>query len=87
MKHDQWLDLVDRKTGQQAQGRVRLMLQWVYSKVKYLQEYLKKWDETLEADAKDKEAIESFINQLESPFGFFEALQTEYFESEENKGD
>lgn len=50
MKHDQWIELFDKKTGEKVQGRIRLMLQWVFSKVKYLQEYLKKWDDTLDAD-------------------------------------
>jgi hypothetical protein len=44
---------------------------------------LKKWDETLDADARDKEAIETFIKQLESPFGYFDALRVEYGETEE----
>jgi Ca2+-dependent lipid-binding protein len=32
MKKDDWFTLTD-KTGKPAQGRVRLMLQWVYSRV------------------------------------------------------
>ena len=80
MKHDQWLDLVDEK-GQPTQGRVRLMLQWVYSKVDYFKDYLEKWDVTLENDISEKDQIEKFIKQLESPFGFLEnaaeAFQTE----------
>jgi hypothetical protein len=71
MKHDQWLDLVDEK-GQPTQGRVRLMLQWVYSKVDYFKDYLEKWDVTLENDISEKDQIEKFIKQLESPFGFLE---------------
>ena len=77
MKHDQWLELIDRATGQPSQGRIRLMLQWVYSKVQYFSEYLSKWDDTLNKDFEDKDQIEKFIKQLESPFGFFEQLRTE----------
>jgi Ca2+-dependent lipid-binding protein len=72
MKHDQWIDLRDEQ-GQPSQGRIRLMLQWVYSKVQYFSEYLSKWDETLAKDIDEKEQIERFIKQLESPFGFLEA--------------
>jgi len=54
MKHDSWFDLSD-KDGGPYQGRVRLMLQWVYSKVQYFSEYLSKWDETLLKDIEEKE--------------------------------
>jgi hypothetical protein len=37
------------------------MLQWVYSKVQYFNEYLSKWDETLIKDIEEKEQIEKFI--------------------------
>jgi Ca2+-dependent lipid-binding protein len=32
MKHEKWLELIDSATGQPSQGRIRLILQWVYSK-------------------------------------------------------
>ena len=48
------------------------MLQWVYSKVQYFNEYLSKWDETLIKDIEEKEQIEKFIKQLENPFGFLD---------------
>ena len=54
MKHDLWFDLSD-KQGNPFSGRVRLMIQWVYSKVQYLSEYLSKWDETLVKDIEEKE--------------------------------
>jgi hypothetical protein len=69
MKHDLWFDLED-KAGNKNNGRVRLMLQWVYSKVQYFEKYLMKWEQTLLEDVKEREAIEGFIQQLESPFGF-----------------
>ena len=71
MKHDQWCDLTD-KNGKAEKGRIRLMLQWVYSKEKYFKEYLEKWDDTLEKDIEEKDMIEKFIKQLENPFGFLD---------------
>jgi len=47
MKHDTWYDLHEKDRQIVMQGRIRLMLQWVYSKVQYFSEYLQKWDETL----------------------------------------
>ena len=50
------------------------MIQFVYSKVKYFEDYLVRWDETLRHDAELKEQVENFIRQLETPFGFLNAL-------------
>ena len=54
----------------QGNGKVRVMVQWVYSKEKYFDNYLVKWDQTLFEDVKEKEAIDGFVLSLESPFGF-----------------
>ena len=63
------------------------MLQWVYSKVQYFSEYLSKWDDTLSKDIEEKDQIEKFIKNLESPFGFLDNLITEIGETEENEKD
>lgn len=81
MKHDQWLDLKD-ENGQPSQGRIRLMLQWVYSKVQYFTEYLSKWDDTLQKDIDEKDQIEKFIKQLDSPFGFLDNMQNQVTDSD-----
>jgi len=60
MKHDLWFDLTD-ESGNQSQGRIRLMLHWVYSRVQYFSEYLSKWDETLYKDSQEMEQIEGFL--------------------------
>lgn len=60
MKHDSWFDLTE-ENGMQSQGRIRLMLQWVYSKVQYFSEYLSKWDETLLKDIDEKDQVERFL--------------------------
>ena len=74
MKHDSWFDLTDDQ-GRQSQGRIRLMLHWVYSRVQYFNEYLSKWDETLIKDIEEKDMIERFVKQLENPFGFLDTLK------------
>lgn len=51
------------------------MLQWIYSKVQYFTEYLQKWDDTLQKDIDEKDQIERFIKQLDSPFGFLDSVQ------------
>lgn len=54
MKHDLWYELYE-KDGNPNGGRIRLMLQWVHSKIQYFTEYLNKWDETLIKDIEEKE--------------------------------
>ena len=83
MKHDSWFDLTD-ESGQQSQGRIRLMLQWVYSKVQYFSEYLSKWDETLGKDIEEKEQIEKFLKQLENPFGFLDNIKEEAMDTDDD---
>jgi hypothetical protein len=61
------------------------MLHWVYSKVKYFEEYLMRWDDTLIKDINEKELIESYIKNLESPFGFLETLETQRREDQEDE--
>jgi hypothetical protein len=41
MKHDEWFELSDERD--KVQGRVRLMLQWIYSQQKYLEQHLEQW--------------------------------------------
>lgn len=60
MKHDNWYPL-NNKDGEEHKGRIRLMLQWVYSKTQYFSEYLMKWDETLYKDVEEKKRIEMFL--------------------------
>ncbi len=86
MKHDLWIDLID-KEGNPASGRIRLMLQWVYSKVQYFTNYLDKWDETLRRDIEEHEQIDKYLKQLESPFGFLDTMKMEAIEDSDDEED
>ena len=63
------------------------MLQWVYSKVQYFSEYLSKWDETLTKDIEEKEQIERFLKQLDSPFGFLDTMKQYAEETDDGDDD
>jgi hypothetical protein len=67
MKHDLWFDLTDR-AGNPDSGRIRLMLQWTYSKNRLFFEYLRIYDAILMEDIDNKEQIEKTIKYLEKPF-------------------
>ena len=53
--------------------------------MQYFNEYLSKWDETLVKDIEEKEQIEKFIKQLESPFGFLDQMAIEVYESDDEE--
>ncbi len=84
MKHDMWYELCEKDRDIIFQGRVRLMLQWVYSKIQYFSEYLTKWDETLVRDCEEKERIEIYLKQMESPFGFLDQMVGELLEDDDD---
>ena len=84
LKHDIWVELVDKKTLKKTGGRLRLMIQFVHSKVKYFEDYLARWDNTLREDAELKVQVEGFIRQLETPFGFLNTLMDEAPVNNEN---
>jgi hypothetical protein len=45
-KHDCWFELRNRD-GSAGKGRIRLIIQWIYSKVLFYSENLLKYDDTL----------------------------------------
>lgn len=46
------------------------MIQWVYSKVQYFEEYISKWYETLIKEGDVKDELELVLRQLDGPLGF-----------------
>jgi len=73
VKKDLWFNLKQRN-GADKQGRIRLMLHWVWSKVAYFEFYVNQWDQALIEDVEEKEQIEGYLKQLQSPFGFLEIV-------------
>jgi len=61
------------------------MVQWVYSKVQYFEEYLAKWEDTLNADEIEKNEVEKYLKQLDNPFGFLDTMQHEATENDEEE--
>ena len=52
MKHEDWFALFKDQTTQQ--GKLRLVTQWIHSKVLFLTDVLTRWEETLMADQEEK---------------------------------
>ena len=58
MKHEEWYPLY---LNGQENGKIRLVTQWIHSKVLFLTDVLRRWEETLAADAEEKARLESLL--------------------------
>jgi len=75
MKHDFYLDIKDLSG--KPTGRVHLGLAWVYSRVKYYQDIIWQWENTLNYDKLQLQKLEDRLQNLRSPFGFLMAESDE----------
>eukprot|EP01017_Pseudomicrothorax_dubius_P009259 TRINITY_DN13114_c0_g1_i10.p1 TRINITY_DN13114_c0_g1~~TRINITY_DN13114_c0_g1_i10.p1 ORF type:complete len:388 (-),score=37.13 TRINITY_DN13114_c0_g1_i10:119-1282(-) len=66
-KIDEWHDLLDRK-GIPSRARIRLALQWIYSKAKYMGEIVKKWEEYIKLQDDEKQDHVRSLEGLQEPF-------------------
>eukprot|EP01017_Pseudomicrothorax_dubius_P014260 TRINITY_DN1667_c0_g1_i2.p1 TRINITY_DN1667_c0_g1~~TRINITY_DN1667_c0_g1_i2.p1 ORF type:complete len:422 (-),score=69.17 TRINITY_DN1667_c0_g1_i2:395-1660(-) len=66
-KLEEWFDLVDQN-GVPTRGRIRLTLQWVYSKAKYMGEIIKKWDQHIKLQDEEKQEYKRDLEALQEPF-------------------
>jgi len=60
---DQYFDLVTQR-GAYAGGQIHLKLQWIHSRVKYLESVIRKWEESIQVQLEDKEDFEQSLNAL-----------------------
>lgn len=73
--HDIWLDLEAEKPGQKWQGRIRLNLQYIFSKTKMLTGYINMWTEQIENEEAEIKDLKQVLKHMESPFGFIQGFQ------------
>ena len=64
-KHEDSIEIVFKGN---LVGRVQAVLQWIYSKVRFLDDVLKKWDETLAEDEVALHELEAKLHALRAPF-------------------
>jgi len=66
-RHDELFDL-HGINGQPVSGKVHLVLHWIHSRVKYLSDVVRKWDEHIRAQFEDKSDFEKDLQTLYEPF-------------------
>lgn len=66
-RHDELFDLQDL-SGRPVSGKIHLVLQWIHSRVKYLSDVIKKWDDHIRTQIEDKAEYERDLAILYEPF-------------------
>lgn len=69
LKHDNYYELKAKDQKEPWPGKIRLGMQWVYSKVKYFQTIIQQWGESLEMDRQELDYLKGQLLKLDKPFG------------------
>jgi len=73
--HDVWLDLEAENPAVAWQGKIRLVIQYVFSKTKMLTGYINMWSEQIENEEAEMKDLKQVLKHMESPFGFIQGFQ------------
>lgn len=65
------------KPGQKWQGKLRLIIQYVFSKTKMLTGYINMWQEQIALEEQELKDLRAVLKHMESPFGFIKGFQLE----------
>ena len=72
--HDEWFDLHGKNPQQKWQGKVRVVIQYVFSKTKMLTGYINMWSEQIENEEGEIKELKAILKHMESPFGFIQGF-------------
>ena len=64
-KHEEGIEIRGKDA---SVGTIFVVLQWIYSKVRFLSDVVRKWDETLKEDETALHDLEEKIKDLRAPF-------------------
>ena len=76
LKHDNYFELRGKDPKEPWMGKIRLGLQWVWSKVEYFKTIIHQWEENLELDRQELENLQSQLAKLDAPFGHLVEAKT-----------
>lgn len=68
LKHDSYYELKG-KNEEVKQGKIRLGLQWIWSKVSYFETIISQWESSLDMDRQELEHLQDQLRKLDKPFG------------------
>lgn len=74
--HDQWFELQPQPgTQKNWSGRIRLTIQYVFSKTKMLTGYINMWSEQIDNEEMEIKELKQVLKHMESPFGYIKGFQ------------
>ena len=75
-QHDSWFTLEpdSQANSELWHGKIRLGIQFVYSKTRILQGYANTWTEKVQEEEYQLQMLQGMLNALESPFGFIKGF-------------
>ena len=76
LQHDEWFDLEPENTQSTPNwhGRIRLVIQYIYSKTRVLTGYINMWTEQIENEEIELKELKVVLRHMESPFGFIKGF-------------
>eukprot|EP00357_Protocruzia_adherens_P011804 CAMPEP_0114989050 /NCGR_PEP_ID=MMETSP0216-20121206/9965_1 /TAXON_ID=223996 /ORGANISM="Protocruzia adherens, Strain Boccale" /LENGTH=471 /DNA_ID=CAMNT_0002351951 /DNA_START=112 /DNA_END=1527 /DNA_ORIENTATION=- len=77
VEHDEWFSLSSPKPGARVFGKVRLIMQWIHSRVLYLQKLTEDWDEEIKELEDELKLYQFNLEKLQEPFGLIAHQQRE----------
>lgn len=70
-----WFDLMPQPgTQKQWSGKIRLTIQYVFSKTKMLTGYINLWSEQIENEEMEIKELKQVLKHMESPFGYIKGF-------------
>ena len=69
LKHDKFFELRGKDPKEPWMGKIRLGLQWVWSKVEYFKTIIHQWEENLDLDKQELDHLKTQLAKLDAPFG------------------
>lgn len=77
VQHDEWLELEAENPTQKWQGKIRLVLHYIFSKTKMLTGYINMWTQQIESEEAELKDLKQVLKHMESPFGFIQGFTME----------
>ena len=67
------MNLAD-KNGNEGRGKIRLQIQWIYSRFQYFDAYVTEWQGAIKQDIEDLAEAKERLSHMEQPFGFLDTV-------------
>lgn len=78
LKHEQFFPLLNINGENKTQGKILLEIQWIWSKVRYLQTIVSDWEKVINEDNETVESLQVQLEKLRKPFAYLSENTNNY---------